>query len=310
VPPDAPALGRSPSLQILDSLLGRLRRGEGDILYPAGDALEGFEIGPNKITVVGAPPGAGKTALAMQITFEYLTADHQAKVLLANAEMPFDVLLRREITRRSGVPAKAIRFAQLTPRQMDAVEAVASELEPLVSRIEVMEPPYTSEHLAEYWGTPPRLLILDYLQKFAIGDDARIATNAVVGVLRTLAYDGWGILALSATTRTRGKGGSTHDSASLSLASYKESGEIEYNSDACYLLRDLGPVVETHHRIHNVNLDCVKNRHGDLDSFPLVFNMPQMTFGRPAAAGPQADEDMADWSNPFEGVECPEEVPF
>lgn len=261
----------SPTIGMLGELMAKLRRGEGDILYAAGDMFDRFECGPGKVTVLGAPPGAGKTAIAMQYVFGHLEADKNARVVIANAEMSFEVLMRRELTRRSGVPGKALRFATLTDLQMEAVEDAASSLVPLVERIEVLMPPYTQESLlALYGGGNGRLLVVDYLQKFAGGDDPRIGVNQVMNVLRVLALDGWGVLAMSSVTRV--KKGET-----LSMSSFKESGEIEFNADACYLLRDNGPV-EGNERIRNVLLDAVKNRHGEMHNMPLVFDMPQMTF--------------------------------
>lgn len=286
--------------ETLDRLLDRLRRGEGDVLFSAGESFDGFEYGPEKITVLGAPPGAGKTALTMQLVIEAMQADPELRVFNANAEMPFDVLLRRELTRLSGVPAKALRFADLRSHQMEAVETAASELRPLMARIEVMHPPFTIEALTrQCLNAKPGLMVIDYLQKFAAGDqDARQGTNAVMAGLRILSFAGWGILALSATARRQGKGGSTHDSAGMTLASFKESGEIEFNADACYLLRDDGPVAEGDEKVRNVTLDCVKNRHGERDRIELVFDMPRMTF-RSREPDPEPHDFGEYGDNPF-----------
>ena len=97
---------------MLGELIGKLYRGEGDILYDAGDPFDGFECGPGKITILGAPPGAGKTALVMQYVFSLLENDSKARVVIANAEMTFEVLLRRELTRRSQVSGGKLRFRQ------------------------------------------------------------------------------------------------------------------------------------------------------------------------------------------------------
>jgi hypothetical protein len=261
----------SPTIGMLGELMAKLRRGEGDVLYAAGDTFGHFECGPGKVTILGAPPGAGKTAIAMQYVFAHLEADKDARVVIANAEMSFEVLMRRELTRRSGVPGKSLRFATLNGMQMEDVEAAASSLVPLVERIEVLMPPYSQESLSGLLvGGKGRLLVVDYLQKFAGGDDPRIGVNQVMGVLRMLAHDAWGVLAMSSVTRVK-KG------EKLSMNSFKESGEIEFNADACYLLRDEGPV-DGNERVRKVNVDNVKNRHGELHSMPLVFDMPQMTF--------------------------------
>lgn len=261
----------TPAIKTLGELMAKIRSGEGEVLYWAGEPFERFECGPGKITVLGAPPGAGKTAITMQYIFSLLENDQNAKVVIANAEMSFEVLLRRELTRRSGVPGRALRFADLSESQLASIEDASSSLVSLLDRVEVMNPPYGPESLSGLLGGGDgRLLVVDYLQKFSGGDDPRIGVNLVMGSLRTLAFDGWGILALSSVTRVK-KG------EQLSMSSFKESGEIEFNADACYLLRDEGPS-GSDERIRDVLLDNVKNRHDELANIPLVFDKPHMSF--------------------------------
>jgi len=256
---------------ILGELIGKLYRGEGDILYDAGDPFGGFECGPGKITILGAPPGAGKTALVMQYVFSLLENDPKAEVVIANAEMTFEVLLRRELTRRSEVSGGKLRFANVTPNELRRVEEAAEAIQPLLSRVKIMEPPYTTDALCGLLeGGRKRLLVIDYLQKFAGGEDPRVGVNNVMGILRTLAMDDWGILALSSVTRVK-------KNEELSMSSFKESGEIEFNADACYLLKDQGSH-EGDERIREVILNAVKNRHGEMRDIDLVFDKPQMTF--------------------------------
>lgn len=235
IPPEEPE-----AVAVLDRLLDRLRKGEGDKLFPAGEALKGLEVGPGLITIIGAPPAAGKTALTMQLVVEALTADDHLRVVIANAEMDFEVLLRRELTRLSGVPGRALRFADLRPHQLQAVETAAASLRQLLARITVMRSPFTAEGLRKTCeGLTPGLLVIDCLQKFATATEIRQEVNYVITQLRLLAMHGWGVLALSATTRGHGKNGSSHDPKNLTMASFKEIGEIEFNADAAYLLKDL-----------------------------------------------------------------------
>ena len=207
----------TPAIGVLGELMAKLRRGEGDVLYMAGEPLGGFECGPGKVTVLGAPPGAGKTALVMQYVFGLLEQEPERRAVIANAEMSFEVLLRRELTRRSGVSGRKIRFADLRKDELERVEEASTSLVPLLGRVEVLEPPFTPESLSGlYGGGAERLLVVDYLQKFATGEDPRIGVNHVMGILRTLALDNWGVLALSSVTRV--KKGET-----LTMSTFKES---------------------------------------------------------------------------------------
>lgn len=282
--PDVPAATVS-GVEILQGLVKRLKAGDGDQLYQLGPELDGFEIGPGLLSGLAAGPGVGKTALSGQLAFECLEFNPSVRVYVANAESGFESLLKRELTGRTSVPAKAIRSADLTDSQIAEIEAAAAEIESLAEdRLQVLRiVDCKPEGLARLrHECEPGFLILDYLQKFiGHGRDTRQAVNELMAGLRIMASEGWGILCLSATARTSGKGGSNHNGSQLTLASFKESGEIEFNLDSAYLLRDRGAVDEANQGVRNVTLDCVKNRHGERGETDLVFNMPRMRFETP-----------------------------
>ena len=100
-----------------------------------------------------------------------------------------------------------------------------------------MLPPFNTERLGELLlCEKPGIVVVDYLQRFRGSDrDARTGVDEVCGTLRTIATAGWSVLAMSATTRQHGG----HDPKALSISSFKESGEIEFNADAAYVLRNL-----------------------------------------------------------------------
>ncbi|WP_372717330.1 DnaB-like helicase C-terminal domain-containing protein [Novipirellula sp.] len=293
------------SKDIFNGLMDRLRRGQGDVLYATGDWIEGMEVGPGKISIVAAPPGFGKTTFAMQYAFDAIDHNPDLTVYVANAEMSFEVLVKRELTRRSGVPQKALRFADLTPGQIAKVEAAAAEIEPYLPRIVVMPEPYTLSDLQKWADGRCGLLLLDYLQLFAPSDDPRLGVNMVMRELRHLANQGWGVLALSAVTRGKNKNGSAYDSSQLTMASLKESGEIEFSADSIYLLRDQGPLDPADEKVRRVDLHSGKNRHGERVSHDLVFDMPKSSFGRAESTQSTAErysefDEYED--NPFSGA--------
>ncbi|MDM4014690.1 DnaB-like helicase C-terminal domain-containing protein [Roseiconus lacunae] len=268
-------------ISMMKTLLNKLRNREGDVLYKLGPALDGFEIGPSLIAGLIAPPNGGKTALAGQVAFETLEHNPDIPVVIANAETGFEALLKRELTGRTNVPSKALRLANLTDAQIAEIESAAADIESLAAdRLHVLPISHCkTDGLKRIQGeVKPGLLVVDYLQKFADrGKDLRIAINDVVDQLRVMASEGWAILALSATTRVSGSGGSSHDSSKLTLASFKESGEIEFNLDSAYILRDQGDV-DGDKAVRRVLLDCVKNRHDEKPEKKLTFNMRRMRF--------------------------------
>lgn len=271
-------------LKLFEDYLTKLRSGDGEYLYQLPDPFVDFEVGPGLISVWGAGPGTGKTAASSQLLFGALELNPELTATIANAEMGFNVLMRRELVRRTGLPDKRLRFADLSTSDWAKIETASDELKPLMERVRWLEAPYTFDQLKRLHSEAPGLLVVDYLQKFSPdSESARTGVNAVMGQLRHLALQGWGIIALSATTRTHGKGGSNHDGKQLTLASFKESGEIEFNADSAYLLRDEGEI-DGKKWLRSVVFCCVKNRNGEQPERPMEFNKAGMRFSLPKEA--------------------------
>lgn len=279
-----------PAMALFESYLTRLRQGEGDKLYRLPQMFSGVEIGPGLISIIGAPPGSGKTAVSSQMLFGALERTPALTAVIANAEMTFDVLVRRELARRTGIADQKLRFAKdLTPSDFELIEDAAVELTPLMERIDFAEPPFSYERLKEIRETyKPGFLILDYLQKFAPGGDPRVGVNAVMAELREFAFGGWAVLAMSSTSRTKGPSGASHDSSKLNLASFKESGEVEFNTDSAYILCDAGPH-DGNEFVRKIKFTCVKNRHSEKVSKDLLFDMPRMSFEEDTSEGEEWD---------------------
>lgn len=281
-----------PASKILDNYLDELSRGKGDILYRVGDCFGAFELGPGLLTLIGAPPGTGKTALSMQMLFEALEFKPDLTAVIANAESSFRMLLRRELCRRTGVSPRKLRFGDLSETDQKRIADIRPELQACTDRIQFMDPPFGVEGLrAICHQNKPGILLVDYLQKFAPPGDPRSGVNEVVGQLRALTFKGWAVLALSATSRSQTKGGAGHDSQKLSLASFKESGELEFNADAAYLLRE----GQTDGLLRKITQDCVKNRNDETGRVELLFTMNRMSFSSQAGAM----EDLGPDGNPF-----------
>lgn len=247
--------------------------------YAAGVVAPEFILAPGKITVIGAPPGTGKTALASQIVFESLIENPDLRLWIANCEMDIQSLLRREIARQSGVSHRRIRDATFDDTEHRRILDAAERLLPVSVRIRHMVPPFTPAELAQLvMESQPGILVVDYLQKFRAADrDARAGVDEVISVLRGLAFHGWAVLAMSSTTRQQGAKKGGHDHAGLSMSSFKESGEIEFNADAAYLLRD---TTDGASGVRSITLDCVKNRNGERQPIDLRFCGDYMRFER------------------------------
>lgn len=76
-------------------------------------ALARLELGPGLVTLLGGPPGIGKTAFSMQLVFDALRLTPSLRALCCNIEMTPRVLLDRQLARLSGIDLDAIRYRRL-----------------------------------------------------------------------------------------------------------------------------------------------------------------------------------------------------
>lgn len=278
-----------PAADVLAAAMLAIGERRKEILFNCGSALSDIEVGPGKLTVIGAPPGTGKTSLASQILFASLEHHPELAAVIANAEMDPETLMRRELSRQAGVSYQRVRFASFSDIEEEQLFDAATVIQRLAGRIRIMQPPYDMDRLCEGTGDVPGLVIVDYLQKFRSGGDAIEGIEMVMGQLRFLAQHGWAVLALSSTARQQGKGGK-HDHKTLDMGSFRGSGEIEFQADAAYVLRDQSAGADGDKLME---LDCVKNRHGPRKSLELLFLVEEMRFESQV----QPDPDLNAWND-------------
>jgi replicative DNA helicase len=250
--------------------------GTGPVVLP--HTLPTPEISPGHVVLLGGAPGAGKTALVMQCVVEALRHTPTLKALVANVEMSPAALLDRQLARLSGVEGGVIRHRRFTAEHADRLDAGLATVESFVDRLAFLEPPFdlaNVAHAADAHGAD--VIVLDYLQRIMPpGDvaDPRLRANAVMDMLRLFAGQGCAVLALSAVGRSRDNAGrSTYAAGSMSLASFRDSGELEYGGDDCFLL---APVDDANPNV--VRLSHLKCRHGAQRTVDLNFDRARQAF--------------------------------
>jgi replicative DNA helicase len=250
--------------------------GKGPVVFP--HTLPVPEISPGHVTLLGGAPGAGKTALVMACVVEALRHTGTLKALVANVEMSPAALLDRQLARLSGVEAEVIRHRRFGPEHADRLDAGLATVESFADRLAFLEPPFdlaNVAHAADAHGAD--VVVLDYLQRIMPpGDvaDPRLRTNAVMDMLRQFAAAGCAVLALSAVGRSRDAAGrSTYAAGAMSLASFRDSGELEYGADDAFLL---APADEAEPNV--VRLSHLKCRHGAQRTVDLHFDRARQAF--------------------------------
>ncbi len=257
--------------------------------YPIGTgALARVELGPGLVLLFGGAPGAGKTTFTMQAVVDALRLTPELRAVVCNVEMPPAVLLDRQLARLSGIDLALIRHRRLTADHAERIDQGLATLEPLCERLAFVRPPFDLANVAASADAfDAGLIVLDYIQRIRPpGEhaDKRNAVNELMDFLRQFADAGVAVIVVSAVGRGKdGKGRSSYGTDALSLASFKESGELEYGADAAYLLCPAGD--------GEVMLRCLKDRNGEATDIPLHFDGKLQRFTSAAAdSGPAPDK--------------------
>ena len=263
-----------------EMLFGRWR---GDVLTGSGPivfrhTLPRPEILPGQVTLIGGAPGAGKTALAMMVVVEALRHDSTLRALVANCEMAPTALLDRQLARLSGIEAEVIRHRRFRCEHTERLEAGLATLENIADRIAFLDSPYDLANVAAAADSHAAcVLVIDYIQRFAPpGDDmeARQKVNRTMDYLRRFAAGGHAVVVLSAVGRSKDSSGrSSYTGSGLSLASFRESSELEFGADDAFILAPLDDA-----KPDVVRLAHLKSRHSAARTIDLRFDRGRQSF--------------------------------
>ncbi|TWT37016.1 replicative DNA helicase [Posidoniimonas corsicana] len=250
-------------------------------LYPVGEGeLAQIEVGPHLVTLFGGAPGAGKTAFVMQSVVDALRLDPDLRAVVLNIEMPPAVLLDRQLSRLSGIPAEMIRYRRLGEEHGERLDAGMSALEEIAERLCFVRPPFDLANLAataDAFGGD--LVTLDYIQRIAPPGqhgDKRGAVDATMNYLRQFADAGAAVVGVAAVGRSKDKSGrSTYGGDSLSLASFRESSELEFGADDAFIL---APDDDDPSPVRCVTLKHLKARHTEPRDLRLRFDRTCQSF--------------------------------
>ena len=252
--------------------------------YPIGSGeLARLEIGPGLVTLFGGAPGAGKTAFVMQATVDALRLTPTLRALVCCVEMSPGVLLDRQLSRLSGIDLDTIRYRRFTEEHADRLDQAMSTLGTLADRLAFIRPPFDLDNVAASADAfHADLLVLDYIQRIAPPGqraDKRNAVNATMDYLRQFADAGVAVLVVAAVGRTKdSKGRTSYAGDALTLASFRESSELEFGADDAFIL---APNEKDQDK---VTLRHLKARHSRAEDLVLTFDGACQRF-TPASAG-------------------------
>ena len=244
-----------------------------------GNSFRHLRFAAGSVMVLGGRPGAGKSALASQWVADLLAADDDARVLVCNVEMSPTTLRDRLLARLSGIPYGMIRDRVIEDGDGRIDHGIA-ELATFADRLHFLRPLYDMGHVAAAADrVGATVIVLDYIQRIGVPADkrreateTRARVNVVMDEMRRHAHLGRAVLGLSALSRGRDARGQSKYGIDADLASFKESGEIDYGvNDAVILVPQ--PEDESLKLLRHV-----KSRDGEMQDVWLRFHGPQMSF--------------------------------
>jgi replicative DNA helicase len=278
---------------LLDSWRDDVLSGKPPTLYPVGSGeLSRIEIGPGLVTLFGGAPGQGKTALTMQMVVDALILMPSLKGLVCNVEMSPSTLLDRQLARLTEIDLTLIRYRRLTSEHSTAIERGTDALESLADRLAFVRPPFDLVNVArsaDAFGAD--LILLDYIQRIgAHGEhsDRRRAVDATMGSLRQFADAGVAIIVVAALARSKDSKGRSSYNDGLSLASFRETSELEYGADDAFIL---APEDGEGASSSLVTLKHLKSRHGEARDIILSFDRKHQRFSPAEPAQPTKRAD-------------------
>ena len=263
--------------------------------FPRLDRILGG-LDKQRMTVLLAAPGAGKTTLSNQLAAH--VAAHGAPVLYVTFENSREDLIGKQIARLAGKSAGDVRRGAIDPAALTQAFAtfqagagqrlyyIAGDANTTIDTIGA-----ALEQLARNHPDTYPLLVVDFLQRLATTsnpaakgsglDDMRGRVGIIAQQLRGLANDSGGhVWAISSTNRAA----YDSDKAKPGLASARESGDIEFAADAVLTL------APTQGESLSLNTDpftlaVAKNRHGEGGWVDLAREKHTMRFAESELRG-------------------------
>ncbi|WP_417735860.1 DnaB-like helicase C-terminal domain-containing protein [Rosistilla oblonga] len=232
----------------MDSWRDDVLTGKPPTFYRIADSgpLARIEIGPKLITLIGGAPGSGKTAFVMQSVVDALRLNPMLRAVVCNIEMPPEVLFDRQLSRLSGVPLEFIRYRKLNEHHAERIDTALSTIDSFADRLCFVCPPFdlanTAAAATEFTDghSDGVLLVFDYIQRISPpGEqgDKRGSVDASMNYLRMFSDAGAAVIVVSAVGRQKdSKGRSGYSGDAMNLASFKESGELEFGADDAFIL--------------------------------------------------------------------------
>ena len=246
---------------------------------PSGiSSLDNITTGLNRtdLIIVGARPGMGKTAFALNLARNVAGRGHTVAVF--SLEMSREQVVNRMLSTEAKVSVKKLRTGNLSADEWTRLGTAANQLYELPVYIDET-PSITVQEMKARLRRLEKIdfVVVDYLQLMQGTKKTDSRVNEVSEITRNLKIMAKelnvSLLVCAQLSRSTEKGKSNHRPA---LADLRESGSIEQDADqVLFLYRDEYYMNEkedpTSAEVGTSEVIVAKNRHGELGTVKLAF---------------------------------------
>lgn len=245
-----------------------------------GELPGGLPLG--QIIALLGRPGAGKSALALQLTLGALIGDPDLRVTWAAGEMALEALARRSITVGSALLGMRPVGMRAAGRRTADAQAVADELQRQIGeRLTLVRPTLTVPRIeAAVKASGAKLVVIDYLQlvRQEGTTDSRHEAEAVLAGLRTMAPTlGCAVVLISSMAKAS-------DGSARIGTLFKNTNQGDHDADI--VLQGEADEQLDENGLRPVAWRCRKHRHGEPRDLQLLFDGNLQTFHDAEAAMP------------------------
>lgn len=235
-------------------------------------------LAPKTMTVVGARPSVGKTALVLEMLRRL--SMFGVAVLLFSVEMSRRSIVMRLGSMQLGLPFSNIRDGRLGADDRNSLEAMPRS--DWISRLHIDEEARTVEEMTSIVRLYVRrfgvkVVAVDYLQLIPPSNARQPREQQVSDISRKLKQmakaANVAVVVLAQLNREIEK----RDQKKPKLSDLRESGSIEQDADQVWLL--WRPNKDTDSTDDHGELIVAKNRNGETGSVMLSWHGPTMTYG-------------------------------
>lgn len=284
---DAKAEGEAPLVHHVSAAIDRLieesNKGTQNLVntpFPKFNWLlmGGFE--PGTLCYIGARPGVGKTAFALQLATH--AAKNERKTLVISAEMLSWSLARRILAQEGMLDARVLRTPEgiMSDRAQDTIDRVKA------LPLWISDSAFTLNTIRAAVREAPEgvdCLIVDYLQilSAAVAEGRRHEVDALSKGLKRIASE-FEIPVICLSSLSRPQGG---DDKKPTLAALRESGQLEHDAHYVIFLHPSQPPSQLPEDANRQIMAILeKNRDGPVGETPLILT-PQWTRFHQMEAG-------------------------